>query len=112
MKILVLTSLFPNRVRPTHAVFIRERMFAYARDTGSQIRVVAPIPYFPPLPGFGRWSKHAEVPEREEMDGIPVYHPRHLVTPRFGMTLYAFWFYLGIRSLLQRIKMESTILSL
>jgi len=33
-----------------------------------------------------------------------VWHPRYLVTPKVGMTMYGIWFYLGIVSLLKELR--------
>jgi glycosyltransferase involved in cell wall biosynthesis len=104
MKVLVLTSLFPNNVQPTHAVFVRERMFSFARSTGNEIRVVAPVPYFPAWKMFHDRYLFSQVCHEEEMEGIPVYHPRFFVTPKAGMALYGVWFYLGVLGLVRRIR--------
>jgi teichuronic acid biosynthesis glycosyltransferase TuaC len=49
MKILVFTSLYPNHIWPNHGIFIKARMAHFARRAGCEIKVVAPIPYFPAI---------------------------------------------------------------
>ena len=36
-KVLVLTALFPNKIKPDLGIFIKKRMFAYAKRKGCKI---------------------------------------------------------------------------
>lgn len=96
MRILTFTSLFPNRMAPNSAVFIKNRMAAVNHTPGVEVKVVAPVPWFPAfVPGHGRWQQLAKVPQGEEIDGLEVQHPRYLVTPKIGMSLYGHSMYWG-----------------
>lgn len=87
MKILVLSSLYPNAVQRRHGIFIEHRI-AHTLRPGDTVRVVAPVPWFPSRnPRFGRYADLAAVPAQEERRGVTVLHPRHPVIPRVGMTL-------------------------
>ena len=56
MKILVLSSLYPNEAQPRHGIFIEHRV-AHLAQPGDEIRVVAPVPWFPSRhPMFGRYA--------------------------------------------------------
>lgn len=44
--------------------------------------MLAPLPYFPRLPGFGRWSALACVGQSEERDGLNIRYPRYFSPPR------------------------------
>jgi glycosyltransferase involved in cell wall biosynthesis len=53
-----------------------------------QVRVVAPVPYFPLRSGhFGRYAELARVPSIEVRRGLQVTHPRYPSIPKFGMTI-------------------------
>ena len=87
MKVLVLSSLYPNAVQRRHGIFIEHRI-AHTMRPGDRCRVVAPVPWFPSgSPRFGAWGDHARVPAREERRGIAVEHPRYPVVPKIGQTL-------------------------
>lgn len=104
MKVLVFTSLYPNNVWPNHGVFIKERMTHFANFGDCEIKVVAPVPYFPSVVKFNwRW-KFSQVARREIRDGIEVYHPRYLLTPKLGMTFYGLLMLLSVVSTVRRIQ--------
>jgi glycosyltransferase involved in cell wall biosynthesis len=107
--ILTLTSLFPNALRPHHAVFVRARMEQYTRKYGHRWTVVAPVPYFPMLPFkiCDTYDAFARVPAFESPRGYPVYHPRYLVTPKVGMRYYGAWMAGGVRRLVTRLHTEN-----
>jgi len=117
MNILVFTSLWPNAEQPNFAVFVKHRVAAMSRIEGVNVRVVAPIPYFPEkiqLPILDRfwpdhWRRMARIPGRELIAGIETFHPRHLVTPKIGMTFYGRWMADGVESLAQRLRAEQPI---
>ena len=83
MNILTFTSLFPNNVRPHHGIFIKERMTRVAALPGAVVRVVAPVPWFPPLKLGSRWH-YSQVKREERIEGLPVSHPRYLMIPKVG----------------------------
>ena len=105
LHILTLTTLFPNSVQPLNAIFVRNRMEAVVRCHGHRWTVVAPVPYYPKFPfrTLGAYDTFARVPYREEPWGYPLYHPRYLVTPKFGMRYYGAWMTLGVRNLVRRL---------
>ena len=87
MKMLVLSSLYPNAVQRRHGIFIEHRL-AHTLRAGDECRVVAPVPWFPSgSPRFGTWGEHARVPAREVRRGIGIEHPRYPVIPRIGQTV-------------------------
>lgn len=89
MKILTISSLFPNAADPKHGVFVETRLkHLQRRYPDAEITVIAPIPWFPfKAPIFGRYSQYARAPYHEQRFGMTVYHPRYLVVPKLGMTL-------------------------
>jgi glycosyltransferase involved in cell wall biosynthesis len=113
MNILVFTSLWPNSELPNLGVFVKNRIAALAQLDGIDVRVAAPVPYFPELFQSAvipaRWRRMARIPEREVIDRIETLHPRYLVTPKVGMTFYSRWMARGVESLLRRLHAERPI---
>jgi glycosyltransferase involved in cell wall biosynthesis len=105
MKILVFTSLYPNQVWPNHGIFIKERMARFAKRDGCEIKVVAPVPYFPAININWRW-KFSQVARREMRDGIEVYHPRYFLTPKVGMALYGWLMFFSVLPVVQKLRKD------
>lgn len=81
MNILVISGLYPNRVRPHWGVFIHRQAVALSA-LGHSLRVIAPIAWAPPVVSrFERWRRYRGVAETEEIDGIRVERPRFLRPP-------------------------------
>jgi glycosyltransferase involved in cell wall biosynthesis len=105
MKVLVFTSLYPNNVWPNHGVFVKERMTAFARLENCETRVVAPVPYFPPV-NLTHRVRYREVAIKELIEGVPVYHPRYPLIPKVAMPLHGLGMFLGTLPVLRRLKRE------
>ena len=88
MRVLVVSSLYPNSVMPHLGLFVHRRVEAVARR-GVEVRVVAPVPLFPRGLPLRRGRAYAAVPEREDFAGIPVLHPRYAHAPGPGMYVQA-----------------------
>lgn len=104
MNILVFTSLFPNNENINRGVFIKERVRNYTLAGGAKVIVVAPVPYFPAIPFFPRWSQHRKIKKEEYLDGIQVLHPRYITIPKIGMTLYGLLMFLSLFLFLKRLN--------
>ena len=105
MKILVFTSLYPNNVCPNHGVFVKERMTAFARLDGCETRVIAPVPYFPPIHLTDR-VRYRQVKPMEIVEGVPVYHPRYPMIPKLGMSFHGLGMFIGALPVARRLKRE------
>lgn len=84
MRVLVLSSVFPTPRQPTFGVFIRERMRRVAQHC--DLRVVAPMPWFP-MNARIRGPVWEGIPIEEEQDGLLVHHPRFFCVPRYAKWL-------------------------
>lgn len=114
MNVLVFTSLWPNAEQLDFGLFVKHRIAAMSRLDGVKIRVVAPVPYFPKkFQSQHFWPEHwrrtARIPEREMIAGIETFHPRHLVTPKIGMSLYGRWMASGAEATIRRLHAERPI---
>lgn len=105
MKVLTFTSLYPNNIWPNHGVFIKERMVQFSNLEGCELRVIAPVPYFPPIKINWRWG-YSQVARREVRDGVQVYHPRYFITPKFGMALYGWMLYWSVLPTVKQLQRE------
>ncbi len=86
MRILLFSTLYPNAAAPTHGVFVENRLRAYLEKYDADVRVVAPVPWFPFTQNmFGHYARFAQAPEEETRAGVTVYHPRYFLTPKIGM---------------------------
>lgn len=103
MKILTITSLFPNSIQPELGVFIKHRVTALAKF--SELRVVAPVPWLPRF-WFGKRAYINKIPSKEIIDGVQVYHPRYFITPKIGRRYYGLFYYLSIRSFVKKLQRE------
>ncbi len=83
MKLLVFSTLYPNRLEPHHGVFVKTRLQRYLARHGGSAAVVAPVPMAPPV-GPRRWTRYRQIAAHETLDGIPVTHPRFPSPPGFG----------------------------
>lgn len=103
MRVLVLSSVFPNARQPTLGVFVKERMRRVARYC--DLVVVAPIPWFP-LNGLVRGPRWTEVPLVERQEGLLVYHPRFFSVPRYLKWLDGLLYFSSLLPFLVRLRRE------
>jgi len=91
MKILTLTSLFPNSIQPIHGIFVKARVEALARL--AYVKVVAPVPWGPRFMPIKRYRPYARIPSVEYQNGLVVYHPRFLIIPKIGRAFYGYMYH-------------------
>ena len=88
MRILLITTLFPNAAKPSHGVFVENRLTAYRKKYDAEVKVIAPAPWFPfKHSAFGAYADFASVPETEMRNGVEVRHPRYLIPPKLAMNV-------------------------
>lgn len=98
MRILSITTLYPNAERPTFGVFVENRLRKLAERPGVEVRVVAPVPWFPSSHDvFGRYGQFARISSVERRHGIEISHPRYLQIPKVGTHLSPFLLYAALR---------------
>lgn len=87
MRILLFSTLFPNAAAPAHGVFVENRLNAYRRKYDAEVKVIAPVPWFPfRHPVFGHYAKWASAPSHEIRNDVEVLHPRYLIPPKIAMS--------------------------
>ncbi len=86
MRFLVFTTLYPNAQMPAHGIFVENRLRAFLQRHDADVRVIAPVPWFPlGHNAFGKYARWARTPHRETRHGIEVFHPRYFIAPKIGM---------------------------
>ena len=85
LRVLVLSSRYPDRVRPQLGSFVERVVLALAARRDVAIEVVAPLPVeLFPLSLRERNRRLAGIREEEMWNGVRVHRPRYLVPPRMG----------------------------
>jgi teichuronic acid biosynthesis glycosyltransferase TuaC len=79
-RLAIVTTFFPNAALPHRAPFLSN--LASALSGRCEVRVVAPLPWAPPLRHVRRWHELGRVAPVEEHRGLTVRHPRFLVVPK------------------------------
>jgi teichuronic acid biosynthesis glycosyltransferase TuaC len=102
-KVLVLSRNYPNNVIKIMGLWVE----GLVRHLGKscEVKVIAPVPYCPPLPGFPRFSRFRSVQRQRWADGIEVFHPRFLTGPGSSLhSLESTAYDLAVRRLVRRLR--------
>ena len=85
MKILTITTLYPNALQPRHGIFVKNRLDAIDKLEGFSRKVIAPVPYCPYIGLItSRYKLYENMPKHETLDGIDIYHPKYFTLPGMG----------------------------
>lgn len=107
---LVVTTLYPNQVQFRHGVFVETRITHLSQSGKVNLKVIAPVPWFPGkskyFPGY---SKFVDIPRHEVRHGIDVYHPRYIVFPKIGMLFTPFFLAVSIYSEIKRLQKKGYV---
>jgi glycosyltransferase involved in cell wall biosynthesis len=103
MKVLVLSTMYPNSVMYLSGIFVHEQVLEL-KKLGLDVVVFAPIPFTPFPLNFlsGKWKLYSKIPIREIIEDVEVYHPRYVAIPK-GI-LKDFWAYELARSVMNIIR--------
>ncbi|MCA1560018.1 MAG: glycosyltransferase family 4 protein [Acidobacteria bacterium] len=93
MKVLVLSTVFPNPQQPLHGLFVRERIRHLARY--AEIRVVSPVPWF---------NGGARIPASEQQGNLEVRHPTFYYIPAVFKVLDGLFLFLSTLPEVRRIR--------
>lgn len=101
-KILAVSYLFPNKEYPNYGIFVLNRLKAINKYC--DVKVINPIPWFPFCSRLSRYKNYCQIPKKEVIDGIEVFHPRFLIIPRYFKFLDALTFCLAVIPLAWKIR--------
>ena len=102
-RVLVLSRAYPNSVLSGLGLWVK-RLVQECSET-SDLKIISPVPYCPPLHGFEEYTRFRRVVRRNSENGVEVFHPRFVVGP--GQMLYpteAVSYYLGVRRQIDEIR--------
>ena len=88
-RIITFSNLFPSASRPTHGLFIQDRMRRVAKELGVDWKVVSPVATAPWPVRWGDYRLAAGMPESEEVSGVEVRHPRYFHLPKLSLARQA-----------------------
>jgi glycosyltransferase involved in cell wall biosynthesis len=105
LRVLTLTTLFPNALKPTFGVFVERQTLGIAHLPETEVQAVLPVGMPPwPLSTLSRYAALATLPQEEDWKGIKVYRPRFPVVPRFGARWSARWMADAVLPLMREIR--------
>ena len=82
LRILTLSTLFPDATRPNFGVFVERQTHGLAAHPDVSLQAVAPIGLPPgPLRHLGHYATLAKLPTHERWKGIELHRPRFTVRP-------------------------------
>lgn len=98
MNILSVTTLFPSRAQPVHAVFVYNRLkhVANALAGRGEVRVIAPIPFFPFDRFIPKYAERHQIPRRDQFGNLAVVYPRYFSIPAILKPLDGFFVLLAV----------------
>ena len=104
MRVLVISNLFPNALEPSRGLFNKQQLLELAKL--AEVQVVAPVPWVPAAARglSARYARMACVPLEEDIEGLRTLHPRYLVTPKLGRSLYAWWMFRALREPVRQMR--------
>lgn len=105
LRVLVLSTLFPDATRPNFGIFVERQTQALAARDDVEIRVVAPrgIPPWP-LSLLDRYAPLAALPDHETWNGLQVDRPAFLNLPGTGGRFHAAALTRAVIPVLDRIR--------
>ncbi|MEA3041690.1 MAG: teichuronic acid biosynthesis glycosyltransferase TuaC [Sphingomonadales bacterium] len=83
LRVLTLSTLFPNRAQPELGRFVERQTLGLAARPGVEVEVAAPVgvPVWP-LSLHPHYAARARLPEQENWMGLTVHRPRYRVWPK------------------------------
>ena len=103
MRILSLSSVYPNPAEPGLGLFVRSRLQSMAKH--ADLKVIAPIPVLDYSHPEGKVFRAREFPLRRRDDLIEVFHPRW-VFPPYGTPLNVLFEFGRVIPLVSRIQRD------
>lgn len=105
MKVLTFSTLWPNHEQPLFGLFVKERIKALAKLC--ELRVVAPVPWVPPVNALGeRYYRYSRVPSREIQGDLDVYHPRYVTFPKILKSQDGAFMSMSVRGFIRKMHRE------
>lgn len=102
LNVLICSSIFPNNKEVTKGIYIYHQANALSKHCN--VKVVAPVPYFPGWIRSKIYDIYPQISSKESIGGMEVLHPRVFITPKIGRSLYGFLYALSLYKVFKRLK--------
>jgi teichuronic acid biosynthesis glycosyltransferase TuaC len=107
LRVLTLSTLFPNAAQPTLGVFVERQTLGLAARADVEVEVVAPVGLPPwPLSFHPHYRARSRLPREENWKGLKVHRPHYRVIPRFGDRFTAASMARALLPLLRQIRVR------
>lgn len=107
LRILLFSTLYPSEARPHHGIFVETRLKKLLASGQVEVRVVAPVPWFPLAHArWGQYAVFARTPRQETRAGIAIQHPSYPLLPKIGMSIAPFLLAIWAIPTLRRLRAE------
>lgn len=106
IRVLHLARSFPNSVLPRLGLWTERliRSTLYRCD----VKVVSPVPYFPPLPGFAAYTRFRRIERQRAQGGLAIFHPRFVVGPGYLLRRFeSETYYWGVHGVAERLQQQT-----
>ncbi|MBI2208870.1 glycosyltransferase [Candidatus Woesearchaeota archaeon] len=107
IKVLILTRSFPTKQNPVAAIWLLNQLEELKEYC--DLKVIFPYAYVPKIVFLNPYHRFSDVPEKESIKGIEVYHPKYFMIPRVGFKLKLLHWYLAIESFLSYFASKKTV---
>src|SRR5690242_12160732 len=105
LRVLTLSTLFPDATRPNFGVFVERQTRELAARAGIELKVVAPIGLPPgPLARMGHYQPLAALPAHEMWRGLDVRRPRFATIPGTSGRFHVTGLFRALAPLLDRLR--------
>ncbi len=94
LRVLLSTTLFPNRAEKTRCVFVEK--LARALEPRCELDISVPLPWTPPLLKRGPYAHYRAIPAHDQLDGLRLRHPRYFVIPKLARSLHGLFMFLSL----------------
>ncbi len=85
MRVLTLSTLYPDAGRPSFGIFVERQTLALAARDGVEVEVAAPVGLPPwPLTLHAHYRAKAKLPAKDRRQGLAIHRPRFRVWPGLG----------------------------
>ncbi|MFL9841620.1 glycosyltransferase [Sphingomonas sp. ST-64] len=107
LRVLTLSSLFPDASRPNFGVFVERQTLGLAAHPEVALKLVAPVGLPPwPLSRLGRYAPLSALPAHEEWKGVETWRPRFVNLPGTGGRFHARTLAARLGPLLARVRRD------
>jgi glycosyltransferase involved in cell wall biosynthesis len=106
-RVVSIATMFPNPRMPVHAMFVKQRLDALARQV--DLTVVSPIPWFPGETLIGRYRNRNAIPPSDPAAPYPTFYPKYFSIPAVLKPLEGFTVAFCVWRLLRRLRLAGQV---